>query len=937
MEPSGSGISALWARTTALRYNTNVVVGYPEKVDISPNWPTGPEYYNSAILVNGDGETVANYRKSFLYPLDETWALEGKHGFFADHVPGLGNTAMGICKSSEVTHHLCCLPIKTTNHVIGMDLNPYRFEAPWHAFEFAFHILEARANLVIITMAWLTREDSKSFTRMPNEPDMNTLAYWAQRLEPVIRNESSEEIIVVFCNRTGLEGNAVYAGTSAVIGIQEGEVKVYGLLGRGVKELLLIDTDDPPIAKMVQRDDGAHVESQNLKPRTNNRRSRADSSTSATSSSTKHGDKNTRRRGNDTEKRTDSRSSKTRQSHFPPEMMERKRKKKPPVRIDIPKPHQRHTSSVAKTPVDESPVIPTPTAPSPTPQSKRPQLQSQGLKSPENYVDTPYPPEDYDSSEGQRFDVSGSIALQQDQDEPGIGPDKYFWMPSSSLLEPISDPPRWVLPEIPLPPASPVVASTLIKYPNASPRRSQSSGKRDASPKRPEKSSSASDRSEKSGRAGRPHTSREPNQDASERPATTKGVRPARPASPKSRNASRSGRHERSGSEVQQTDISVMVERLEALRQRTQSAMSQRAAPAQPRPASPKSRNASRSGRPNDIDHALLERTLNISRTSIRIGASDSILAASIERPRSDILAKDQRQSNGGSVRPPSRNRQQSVSDPDRPSSRGPGLLKRVGSPVAHIEPEESRTMLWSEISRIVGEHIGRPESQEAPRGRQRNDSASSMKARPGSRGVPVGGRNAASLSRQANGTPIRSVRYPSQGPPANPDDEIVAEIIFHRPGDPAQNSQNSRSDSTEAVVTDASSGRNSRQSQSNSAALPKSNTRPPSTRIKEAKQSPAPAKFKEKRDAAHDPNPPGLSGVSTHTLNSAKTSPKTPPPRSFEPSTPKAMVFEPDYGSLMSTTSDPLTLSDFKLEHLHAFLDDKSNLNVGRPRSAMM
>lgn len=99
LEPSGSGISSLWARTTALKYNTNVLVGYPERVDVSPKWPTGPEYYNSSILVNGDGETVANYRKSFLYPLDETWALEGKHGFFGGHVPGLGRMAMGICRS----------------------------------------------------------------------------------------------------------------------------------------------------------------------------------------------------------------------------------------------------------------------------------------------------------------------------------------------------------------------------------------------------------------------------------------------------------------------------------------------------------------------------------------------------------------------------------------------------------------------------------------------------------------------------------------------------------------------------------------------------------------------------------------------------------------------------------------------------------------------
>jgi len=81
----------------ALKYNTNVIVGYPEKVDISPKWPTSPEYYDSAIMVNNDGETVLNYRKSFLYDVDETWALESNEGFYNGDIPSLGNTCIGIC------------------------------------------------------------------------------------------------------------------------------------------------------------------------------------------------------------------------------------------------------------------------------------------------------------------------------------------------------------------------------------------------------------------------------------------------------------------------------------------------------------------------------------------------------------------------------------------------------------------------------------------------------------------------------------------------------------------------------------------------------------------------------------------------------------------------------------------------------------------------
>ncbi|KAI0408032.1 carbon-nitrogen hydrolase [Xylaria palmicola] len=251
LEPKGSGISALWARTVALKLNCIVTVGYPEKVDVKPKWPTSPEYYNSVIVVNRDGETIANYRKSFLYYTDETWALEGQDGFYADFVPGLGTTSMGICMDLKLSWFLR----RFGRIFILTASSPYKFEAPWHAFEFAFHCLDVEANVVILTMAWLTREDARLFSRMPNEPDMDTLTYWISRLEPLIRSENGEEVIIIFCNRTGIETDAVYAGTSAVIGVKDGEVNVYGMLGRGEKNLLVVDTAEPPRAKLVYRPD----------------------------------------------------------------------------------------------------------------------------------------------------------------------------------------------------------------------------------------------------------------------------------------------------------------------------------------------------------------------------------------------------------------------------------------------------------------------------------------------------------------------------------------------------------------------------------------------------------------------------------------------------------------------------------------------------------
>lgn len=50
-----------------------------------------------------------------------------------------------------------------------------------------------------------------------------------------------------------MEDDTVYAGTSAVIGIKNGEVNVYGILGRCEKNLLVVDTDSKPFGKLVNR------------------------------------------------------------------------------------------------------------------------------------------------------------------------------------------------------------------------------------------------------------------------------------------------------------------------------------------------------------------------------------------------------------------------------------------------------------------------------------------------------------------------------------------------------------------------------------------------------------------------------------------------------------------------------------------------------------
>lgn len=124
--------------------------------------------------------------------------------------------------------------------------SPYKFQAPWTAYEFAHHVVYKNANLVIVSMAWSTQHDHQSYKENPKVPDMNSVNYWLARLEPLIGGDSKGETIVVLANRCGSEDETVYVGTSCVIGINDGEIKLYGILGRGEEQLLVVDTDELP-------------------------------------------------------------------------------------------------------------------------------------------------------------------------------------------------------------------------------------------------------------------------------------------------------------------------------------------------------------------------------------------------------------------------------------------------------------------------------------------------------------------------------------------------------------------------------------------------------------------------------------------------------------------------------------------------------------------
>lgn len=257
LEPTADGPSTRWAIRTAKRLKCTVAVGYPEAAaPTSPNdegggnWNTAYDAkiiaredtiaYNSLVFVDAEGLVVAHHRKHFLYYTDETWAQEGT-SFYSGVLP-IGNAG----KRVKAAAGIC------------MDINPYKFEAPWTVYEFANHCRTAKAKIVVLSCAWLTRLSALELMEEAMRPDMDTLSYWVERFRPLIEaNGPEEEVVLIVANRTGEEGEAPrigevrYAGSSTVMGMKKSDndgnvhVKIWDVMGRAQDGLLIVDTSKP--------------------------------------------------------------------------------------------------------------------------------------------------------------------------------------------------------------------------------------------------------------------------------------------------------------------------------------------------------------------------------------------------------------------------------------------------------------------------------------------------------------------------------------------------------------------------------------------------------------------------------------------------------------------------------------------------------------------
>jgi protein N-terminal amidase len=177
------------------------------------------------VTVSPTGKILANYRKTFLYYTDETWSAEGPSNFYSGTLGTLGNVTLGIC----------------------MDINPYKFTAPWSAYEFASAALHAQSPIICVSMAWLTNLSAEELMHEPHSPDLTTVTYWIERFQPLVdKSRDSPPIHVILANRSGMEKTVCYAGSSTVMKIENGNVSLFETLGKYEEKCLVVDFDERP-------------------------------------------------------------------------------------------------------------------------------------------------------------------------------------------------------------------------------------------------------------------------------------------------------------------------------------------------------------------------------------------------------------------------------------------------------------------------------------------------------------------------------------------------------------------------------------------------------------------------------------------------------------------------------------------------------------------
>lgn len=127
-----------------------------------------------------------------------------------------------------------------------MDLNPYKFVAPWTDYEFASKALSSQSPIICVSMAWLCHLSPTELATDPSQPDVATVAYWVERFQPLVEDKSGRPVCVILANRCGMEKGVCYAGSSTVLRIENGVVSLYNTAGKSEETCLIVDLMDRP-------------------------------------------------------------------------------------------------------------------------------------------------------------------------------------------------------------------------------------------------------------------------------------------------------------------------------------------------------------------------------------------------------------------------------------------------------------------------------------------------------------------------------------------------------------------------------------------------------------------------------------------------------------------------------------------------------------------
>ena len=189
-------------------------MGYPEKTE-------DDKYYNSCFIITPEGTSLPSYRKHFLYTDDERWCLEGDDFGYMEMTSKRGlklKLGIGIC----------------------MDINNYKFKAPFKKMEFATHCIQKDVDIIIFPTNWTDSnpDDLSEFS------GFELWDYWISRMEPYKRrNENKKQkkktVYLVAADRIGHEKTTTFNGCSCVIKLSP-QLEMINTCGK--RDVLLLET-----------------------------------------------------------------------------------------------------------------------------------------------------------------------------------------------------------------------------------------------------------------------------------------------------------------------------------------------------------------------------------------------------------------------------------------------------------------------------------------------------------------------------------------------------------------------------------------------------------------------------------------------------------------------------------------------------------------------